>query len=61
MTDPNDDSPPKKTATQILSELVARKAEAGKAKAGAGRVGVGKSERAAAARSSAKSKPALRK
>lgn len=60
MTNPSDDSPPKKTPAQIMSELVARKAEAAKARGG-GRVGVGQSERAAAARSSAKSKPALRK
>jgi hypothetical protein len=56
------DAPPpqdKKTATEILAELVARRKAAGSA--GPGVRGGRESERAAAARSAAKSKPALRK
>ncbi len=48
----------KKTATEILAELVARRKAAG---GGPGVRGGRESERAAAARSAAKSKPALRK
>jgi hypothetical protein len=56
-----DDQSPKKSATATLAELVAkRKATAGNEGAG-GRDGRRQSERAAAARSAAKSKPALRK
>jgi len=51
-----------KTAGQTLAELVARrKAQAGAAWTGALQRGVRQSERAAAARSASKSKPALRK
>ena len=58
MTDASEPSPEKKSPTQILAALVAhRKAGSGGFKGGAGR----ESERSAAARSAAKSKPALRK
>ncbi len=59
MNDPSDPSPPK-TPAEVLSELVARKAAArsnSRSPAGADP----QSERAAAARSAAKSKPAMRR
>ncbi|WP_158915659.1 hypothetical protein [Caulobacter sp. S45] len=61
MSDQND-QPEKKTATQTLAELVARR-KAGAGNAGSQGFGAGKrqDERAAAARSAAKSKPAMRK
>ena len=58
MTDPIDDANDKPTSAQVLAALVAkRKASAGGFRGQGGR----ESERAAAARSAAKSKPALRK
>jgi hypothetical protein len=56
MSDPD----PKKTATQTLAELVARKAAAGGGPNFGGQ-GRKQTERAAAARAASKSKPALRK
>ena len=51
-----------KTATQALAELVAkRKAALAESAKGGPRGGLRESERAAAARSASKSKPALRK
>ena len=58
MSDNPDDAATRKTATQILAELVASsKGAASRYRGDAGR----ESERAAAARSASKSKPALRK
>jgi len=58
MTDDPNPSASEKTATQVLADLVARR----KAARTGGPPGAGReSERAAAARSAAKSKPALRK
>lgn len=58
MSDIPEDAATQKSATQILAELVARRKAAGARHPGA----VGReSERAAAARSASKSKPALRK
>ena len=60
-TDTPDQTPPK-TATETLAELVARrKAKAGQTNWGAAAGGLRGQERAAAARSASKSKPALRK
>jgi hypothetical protein len=56
------DAPIPKTPTQALAELVARrKAAAGEAAGKHAYPGTRQSERAAAARSASKSKPALRK
>ena len=60
MNDSEDVSPPSRSATQVLADLVARKSAAGRSAAqarGDGR----QSERAAAARSASKSKPAMKK
>jgi hypothetical protein len=62
MSDDNTGDAGPKTASQTLAELVAkRKAQAGAGWAEALRKGDRQSERAAAARSAAKSKPMLRK
>jgi len=58
MSDTPDDPSAKPTPAQVMAELVARRKAA---KAGFPGVGGRESERAAAARSAAKSKPALRK
>jgi hypothetical protein len=60
LSDQNDDTAPK-SATQTLAELVARRKAAQGAGANAGPGGRRQSERAAAARSASKSKPAMRK
>jgi hypothetical protein len=62
MSDQNNDDAPKdpKSATQALAELVAKRKAAAAAKDGP-RGGARESERAAAARSASKSKPAMRK
>jgi hypothetical protein len=66
MTDQPDDATPAqksatpKSATEVLAELVARRKAAANSGAPGG-VGRRQSERAAAARSASKSKPALRK
>jgi hypothetical protein len=62
MSDQNKAEPGQKTASQTLAELVAkRKSQAGAGWAEALRKGDRQSERAAAARSAAKSKPMMRK
>jgi hypothetical protein len=62
MSNPANDPPPPKSATKALAELVAnRKAALARAANGRPRGGAQESERAAAARSASKSKPALRK
>jgi hypothetical protein len=61
MTEPKDDPAPKRTAAETLAMLVAqRKAAAKSGPPGAGRGGK-HAERAAAALSASKSKPAMRK
>ncbi len=60
MTDDPTSPTEKKSATEVLAALVAQR-KTGKAGPSAGRGGARESERAAAARSAAKSKPALRK
>jgi hypothetical protein len=60
MSEPEDTPPAQKSATEVLAELVARRKAA--ASSGApGALGRRQSERAAAARSASKSKPAMRK
>jgi hypothetical protein len=61
--DDQGDTPPKKTQAEVMAELMARKKGAQTAgQAGApGRRKSEQAERAAAARSASKSKPALRK
>jgi hypothetical protein len=60
MTDENDEHAPKKSATQALADLVARRKASG---GGGGSVHDSRrqAERAASARSLSRSKPALRK
>ena len=58
MTQASDGEPPKKSSTQVLAELVARRKALA---AGVAHGGARESERDAAARSASKSKPALRK
>jgi hypothetical protein len=61
MTDDHSPDPPQKTATRTLAELVARRKSLAAGAAGPNRVLRKDAERAAAARSAARSKPALRK
>lgn len=61
--DDQGDTPPKKTQADLMAELLARKkgAQAAGQSGGPGRRQSEQAERAAAARSASKSKPALRK